>query len=285
MAAFTNTATLSYNGVTTSSNTTVGELLEQLSVTKNAVRPFYSASDDVTYVISLVNSGTTALNNISLTDDLGSYTLNGLTLTPLTYRADSVRYYVNGALQTAPTVTVGANNVVISGINVPAGGNATIVYEAAPNRFASPAQGGSITNTVSATGDGIAEAVTDTETVTAENAPQLSIQKAMSPTVVSENGQLTYTLTIQNLGNTPITVDDDVTVADTFDPILNPIAVTFNGTAWTEGTNYTYDTTTGRFVTSAGQITVPAATFTQDAATGEWTITPGTSTLVISGTV
>ena len=50
MATFTNTATLSYNGVITSSNTTVGEILEQLSVSKTAVRPIYSRDDDVTYV-------------------------------------------------------------------------------------------------------------------------------------------------------------------------------------------------------------------------------------------
>ena len=276
---------MSYNGVVTSSNTTVGEILEQLAVTKTAVRPFYSQSDDVTYVVSLINSGAAALTGITLTDNLGSYELNGLTLTPLTYRNGSVRYYTNGVLQPAPVVTAGANNIAIDGITVPANGNATVVYEAMPNRFASPDSNGSITNTVSASGDGIAEAVSASETVTAENAPQLSILKAMSPTVVSENGQLTYTLTIQNLGNAAVTAAEDVIVADRFAPILNPISVTFNGTAWAEGTNYTYNETTGQFATSAGQITVPAATFVQDTTTGEWTITPGTSTIVITGTI
>ena len=48
---------------------------------------------------------------------------------------------------------------------------------------------------------------------------------------------------------------------------------------------YSYDETTGVFATTAGAITVPAATYTQNAQTGEWTIVPGTSTLVVSGTV
>ena len=34
-----------------------------------------------------------------------------------------------------------------------------------------------------------------------------------------------------------------------------------------------------------GQILVPAATYTQDPATGAYTVTPGIATLVVSGTI
>ena len=74
-------------------------------------------------------------------------------------------------------------------------------------------------------------------------------------------------------------------ITDQFNPILSDLTVTFNGTAWAEGTQYTYDQTTGLFTTNAGEITVPAATFTQNADTGAWSVIPGTSTLVITGTV
>ena len=40
-----------------------------------------------------------------------------------------------------------------------------------------------------------------------------------------------------------------------------------------------------RVSTVPGQITVPAATYTQDSETGEWNIQPGISTLVVTGTV
>ena len=39
------------------------------------------------------------------------------------------------------------------------------------------------------------------------------------------------------------------------------------------------------FCDVGGQITVPAATFTQDATTGEWTVTPGAGTLTVTGTI
>lgn len=45
-------------------------------------------------------------------------------------------YYANGTLQPTPTVDAEGTALVISGINVPAGGNAIIVYEAQANQFA-----------------------------------------------------------------------------------------------------------------------------------------------------
>ena len=60
---------------------------------------------------------------------------------------------------------------------------------------------------------------------------------------------------------------------------------TYNGTVWTEGVEYTYDTATGLFQTTPSQITVPAATYTQDPVTGAWNVVPGTATITLTGTV
>ena len=102
--------------------------------------------------------------------------------------------------------------------------------------------------------------------------------------MVTENGQLTYTFVIENTGNTPAVATDNIVVTDTFDPILDPITVNFNGSAWVAGVNYNYNTTTGVFSTVAGEITVPAATYTQNP-DGTWMISPGVSTLTVTGTV
>ena len=73
-------------------------------------------------------------------------------------------------------------------------------------------------------------------------------------------------------------------LTDTFAPKLSAITVTFNGEAWSEGVNYTYDADTGVFQTLPGQITVPAATYVQKT-NGTWAVTPGTAELTITGTV
>ena len=134
-------------------------------------------------------------------------------------------------------------------------------------------------------GDGINTPITVTETVTANGTPKLSISKAVTPTTVTENGTLTYTFVSENTGSAEAAASANIAVSDTFNPVLNPITVTLNGTTLAAGTDYTYDTATGVFATVPGKITVPAATFTQDTTTGVWTVTPGTSELVVSGTV
>lgn len=284
MAVFFNQATLTYNDNTTNSNIVTGEILEVLSATKTAVKDEYSANDAVTYLINIVNSGTAPVSSIAISDDLGAYEFDAQTLTPLTYEEGSVRYFVNGILQTAPIVTAGPP-LEISGLTIPAGGNALVVYQARTNEFAPADTDGSITNTATITGATISTPIAVSSTVSALNEAQLTISKAITPSTVVENGQITYTFVIQNTGNTPAVATDNVTVTDTFNPILSDISVSYNSTTWTQGTNYTYNEATGEFVTIPGQITVPAATYIQDPETGVFTVTPGTVTLTVTGTV
>ena len=178
-------------------------------------------------MLSLVNGGTTPLTELTLTDNLGGYAFGTDTVYPLTYNEGTLRVYVNGVLQTTPTVTAGPP-LTVTGLTVPAGGNALLVYEAAVTRYAPLDQEAAITNTA--------------------------------------------------------TAGDNVILTDTFDPALTGLTVTYNGDAWKEGDNYTYDAATGTFATIAGQITVPAATYTQET-DGTYTVTPGTTTVTVTGTV
>ncbi len=283
MATFTNQATLRYNGNVVNSNITTGELLEVLSATKTAVIDTYNQGSDITYVINIVNSGTVTFTGISVTDNLGAYAFGTGTLVPLDYVDGSAQYYLNGVLQPAPVVTAGPP-LVISGITVPANGVATIIYVARANQYAPLDLEGVITNTAVINGGGVTEIMVN-ETVTPENGARLTITKSMCPTTVTENGRLTYTFVIQNIGNLPAVVTDNVAITDTFNPILSGLTVTFNDTVWTENVNYTYAETTGVFETVPGQITVPAAVYTQDPATGEWIVEPGVSVLTVTGII
>ena len=282
MATITNQAALSYNGITTLSNIAVGELVEVLTVTKTAADTTYTPGGTKTYAISLVNSGAAAFTGLTITDTLGSYVFNNGTLYPLTYVTGSLLYYVNGILQATPAIADTAP-LTVTGLSVPAGGSAMLVYSATVNEFAPLGVEDSIVNTVSVTGGGLAAPVTATETINASTTPQLSISKSICPATIAENGTLTYTLTLQNRGNTAATASDELVITDTFDPILKDLSVSFNGTVWTEGVHYTYDAATGAFATVTGALTVPAATYTQDAATGIYTVDPGVSNLVITG--
>ena len=115
--------------------------------------------------------------------------------------------------------------------------------------------------------------------------PALTILKALNPTTVVENGQITYTFTLENTGTETASAAAGVVLSDTFTPPLNDISVTLNGDAWPAAGNYTYNAATGAFATVAGRITVPAAAYSQNAATGLWTVTPGVTTVTVTGTI
>jgi uncharacterized repeat protein (TIGR01451 family) len=284
MAQFTNQAQLTYNGVTVNSNIALGEITEVLAVTKTALSDNYGRDDRITYLISIINSGNVPFTSLTVTDDLGAYPFGGGVLYPLSYREGSARLLINGQLQADPTVTAGPP-LAFSGITVPANSNAVIIYETSVTAAAPLNIGSSVTNTVIISGSGLSSSLTDSETVTVDTAPDLTITKTIEPVPVAENGQVTYTFIIQNRGNTPAVATDDVVLRDNFDPTLSAITVTLNGTTLSEGTSYTYNESTGVLATVPGVITVPAATYTQNAETGLWEIEPGVTTLVITGTI
>ena len=284
MAIFSNQATLTYNGNATNSNIAYGEILDVLAVTKTAVEGSYTPGQIVTYVVTLRNTGNTALTGLTITDDLGGYPFGGTTVYPLTYETGSAALFANGVPQAAPAVAPGPP-LVFTGITVPAAGDVVLVYQARANAYADPAVGGVINNTVTVTGDGLSAPITATETVTVAAEPVLTISKSITPAQVVDNDRVTYTFVIQNSGNQPVVATDNAAITDTFDPILTALTVTFDGAAWTQGVQYNYNEATGMFTTVPGQILVPAATYTQDPVTGEYTANPGIATLVVTGTI
>ena len=284
MAIFTNQATLTYNGNSTNSNIAYGEILDVLVATKTAVEGSYTPGQLVTYVVTLRNTGNVPLTGLVVTDNLGGYDFNGTTVYPLTYEPGSVALFINGVPQSAPAVLAGPP-MVISNLSIPAGGDMVLVYQARANGYANPAVGGTIENTVTITGDGLSAPVTASETVTAEENPQVTISKSIVPAQVMDNDRVTYTFVLQNAGNQPIVATDNAVITDTFDPILSDLVVTYDGAAWSQGVQYTYNGSTGQFATVAGQILVPAATYVQDPVTGLYSITPGIATLVVTGTI
>lgn len=282
MATFTNMATLSYNGNQVNSNTVTGTITQVLAAAKTSVEGTYYPGDTVTFIVNIVNSGTTAFTDLTITDDLGGYTYNGSTVYPLTYVEGTAKLYVGGEAQSAPTVTAGPP-LVVTGLSVPANSSAVLVYQARANSYAPLGLEESVTNTITVTGTGISD-LTASAVTNFDTQARLTISKCLSPTVVAENGQVTYTFTLQNYGPVAVTAADDAVITDTFDPALDLSSVTFNGVSWTGGTQYTYDDTTGVFTTQEGYVTVPAATYTQTA-NGTWTTDPGVSILVVVGNI
>ena len=281
----TNQANVAFNygnvAGSATSNIATTTLLDPLAAEKRSVGATYRAGERITYTVSVVNNGNTTLQNVTITDNLGAYAAGTQIYTPLTYAGDAV-LYVNGAYVSAIEGTIGENGVVFVIPTLAPGANALVVYPADVNSFAPLTEGSAIVNTATVTAQGITTPVSATNTITVEDYANITIVKEMSPDPVSDGDVLTYTFTIRNFGNTPAT---DVVLTDNFGPAPASITVTVGGEI-VPATDYTYEN--GLLTLPTGEelsMTVPAATVTQDPATGEVTVTPGTLVITVSGTI
>ena len=285
MAIIENFATVRYTsgGVTATrvSNIAQIDLNTSVTFTKSAIGTGYSDGATVTYIITVSNTSSTALSELSITDDLGTFAFGESTLTPLTYVGPAV-LLVDGQDASA-NLTVDPSNPASLVFTVPAlaaSTTANIIYTARINEFAPLELGSTVTNTAALTSDSSCADGTATATVTVEPTADVSVLKQMSPNPVVCGDTVTYTIRVYNYGNSPA---EDVVLTDAFEPAPTDITVTRNGVALV-ATDYTYEN--GLLtVPSVGGDTVPAATFTRDSVTGEVIVSPGIVEYVITGTV
>lgn len=286
MATFIqNQANLTYNygeqeGYATSNiATTVVE--DALTAQKTVLNTSYNATSPITYILSMTNTSTTnPLTNVQITDNLGTFTNSGITLTPLTF-VGPAKLYLNGIFNQDLTPVTQPNSFTFTIPSVPAETTAMIVYQAIVNNTAPLQTGASITNTTTFIADGMANQVTASANITIDNYANVSIVKSMSPNPVTSGSPLTYTFNIYNYGNVAA---ERVVLTDTFSPAPDDISITLNGTVLSNA-DYTY--TNGILTlpsTTGTSFTIPAATFTRNA-DGTINTNPGTATVVVQGII
>ena len=282
----TNQASIAYRynnqSASAVSNIASAVLNDTLSVEKVSLESTYRPGDEITYVITVKNGGSSALAGVSVTDDLGAYTVGGTTVTPLTYTGPAI-VFVDGVFSGNITPTVSADGISFGLATLGTGAVVQVIYKATVNSFAPVTEGGQITNTVTATAAGNNTPVSDSNTITADSFADVTITKTMAPSDVSEGDALTYTFVISNYGNAEAT---DIVLTDAFDPAPQNITVQVNGTV-VPTTDYEYANGVLTLPTTPGatELSLPPATITQDPATGEGIVTPSTLTVTVTGII
>ena len=287
MPTIENFATVRYTSggvaATKVSNLAEIELDSSLNFSKTTLGTTYRSNTPVTYVLSVTNGSTATVNNIVITDNLGTFTYDGLTLTPLSF-SEPALLLINGQDSTAELI-VDSDVAGVLTFTIPslaAGATANIVYNATPNAFAPLSVGATVTNTATLTSDSDCADGEAQATITAVEAADIEVVKTMSPNPVVCGDTVTYTIRIYNYGNTPA---EDVRLSDTFVPAPENISVYRNGVLLT-GTSYTYvDGTLTVPADGNGGDTVDAAVFTRDPVTGEVSVVPGVVEYVITGRI
>ncbi len=211
-----NSATLTYNsgdstGVA-ASNVVSTNLLDSnsIAVEKYTANETWRPGENIIYFVTVTNTGTQPLENVTVTDDLG-----GETDTPMFYVQGSARI-IAGAEVTEVTPSDTIPLVIPVAETLLPSESVTVLYIARVNATIGD-DVESITNTVTAQGEGTGcggGTATDESSVTIprEDFAQVDILKAVDKAVVSCGDTLTYTFTIENSGNIAAT---NVVITDT----------------------------------------------------------------------
>lgn len=282
-----NQAILSYRcgetACSVASNIATANLHGPLSVRLEALDAAYRAGQELALYLILENVGSSALSNISLTDDLGAFTLPGpTTVTPLD-AVGAARLFIDGRFIAHLMPEIENDGARFSLLSLPAGSNALVLYKARVNSFAPLATGSTITINIVADAPGISESALCSLTLRVADYADVSILKAMSPNPVVEGGALACAFTIYNYGNSPA---KELMLSDQFMPAPLTISVAVDGASvncacfrYSEG-HFTYPQTCSGMAPS-----VPAAAFTQDPETGFVAVNPGMMLLTVTGII
>ena len=287
MATIENFATVSYTsgGVTETKVSNLAEigLTSAVALTKTSLGETYGEETVLTYILTVINTSSSEITNISITDDLGTFTFGASELTPLTYTPPAL-LLIDG-VDSSSDLTVNSSlpsSLVFTFPSLPANSSANIIYRTTVNEFAPLELNSSITNTATLESNSDCADGSASETVTVAAAANVSVFKQMSPNPVVCGDLVTYTIRIYNYGNIPA---ENVQLTDNFDPAPTNISVYRNGTIL-NATDYTYENGLLTIpATSSQSVSVPAATFVRDTESGTVSVIPGMIEYVITGRI
>lgn len=271
--------TYSYNGNsdTVLSNQTNTTLIDEytVSLTKTPVSDEVRAGDNAAYVLTMRNTGSGALYNPTITDDLGA----AGAASPLTYAEGSALFYINGAPSTG-TAATGENGVVFTSAAILQPNDIlTVVYRAATRET----QAAAITNTATATANsgsatGAAINAAATATITPQAFANVSVFKSADKSSVISGDTLTYTFTLLNTGGEAA---ENIRLVDAL-----PSEFTVNSVSYEVNGTTTQIPASDYAITAPNTLTVPTQTSTLTIGVPAATETgPGVTTITVTGTV
>ncbi|WP_243472573.1 DUF7507 domain-containing protein [Winogradskyella sp. MH6] len=199
------------------------EAVKVVAISNDVLPAGASLGDELTYTITIANTGNVTLTNVALTDTFVDGNGNPLTLTGPTFVSSDLGS-LEGTLQVGETATYTATYEITQS-DVDAGGVSNSVVADGD----SPA--GTTVSDTSDDGDDLDGNTSDdpTETTIAES-PSIEAVKVVAisndvlPAGASLGDELTYTITIANTGNVTLT---NVALTDTFvDGNGNPLTLT-----------------------------------------------------------
>lgn len=264
----TNTDGASSNLVTTILNEDHG-----LTATKSSNNTTWRPSENLTYYLTVENTGVLPLYDVSVQDDLGTDVS--------TYLEGSARLIRNEEITSVTPTNTDPLTLVLTGILNP---QEKIIYSYVARVNADIDSGTTqITNTVTAAGhkeSAAGEVLTASPASLTLNRAQYAdvrIEKAVDKQVVSSGDQLTYTFRLLNYGNIAAT---NVVITDAL-----PTGYTIQSiTSQSQGVTTTFDTT-DYFIGEGNVLRLPTSTTKTISVPASTVSEVGLTTVTIIGTI
>ncbi len=174
----------------------------------------YSPGELLTYIVTLRNTGAFPLCSLEITDNLGAWAPQGVSLNPLSYEGP-LRLYVEGCFVSCISpACISGESAVFSILYLAPGAEAALVYHMRVNEKAPLAAGSVITSTVGISAENLPETITASHTIPVRAFAPLQIEKAVfSPKTGDGAGQYKHVYTLFNPGLQPAeraVVTDDI---------------------------------------------------------------------------
>ncbi|MFR8003382.1 MAG: hypothetical protein ACLU62_10765 [Hydrogeniiclostridium sp.] len=174
----------------------------------------YSPGELLTYIVTLRNTGAFPLCSLEITDNLGAWAPQGVSLNPLSYEGP-LRLYVEGCFVSCISpACISGESAVFSILYLAPGAEAALVYHMRVNEKAPLAAGSVITSTVGISAENLPETITASHTIPVRAFAPLQIEKAVfSPKTGDGAGQYKHVYTLFNPGLQPAeraVITDDI---------------------------------------------------------------------------
>lgn len=269
-----------------SSNIATTTVQESITISKTSLGDSYSQNSEITFIITINNNNNEEIQNVFITDDLGTYSSKNNIyenlFTPLTYKGPSFLYIAGNFIDDI-TPILSKNKIEYKITNIPAKSTATIIYKASVNKFAPLTSNSQIVSSIKASALNINNIPKASCVITVRDEADIKIIKNMNPNPVLSGEEITYNFFLYNYGNTPAT---NITLNDTFSPAPSNISVKLN-TDEVSSSDFSYKNNTLIFPSSGASltITIPAANFIQDNVTGIVSVQPGIVNITAIGKI
>ena len=215
----TNQATVNYtytgarDSVNTDSNIVTTSITSgsEISIVKYPIGETFIPGDIHTFVIRVENTGTTSIDNVVITDNLGAVTEGDILSQRMEYVDGTASYSLNNSLW-APYELSSINPIGVNVGTLQPGDVYEFIYSA---RILENVTDGTITNvtTVSGTADNETVSATASSTITAASFARVVVVKSQSSENPVIGEDFSYTLNLTNTGNldaTSVLVTDEL---------------------------------------------------------------------------